>query len=235
MSDQPFDRCIVTVDGPAGSGKSTTAREVASRLGFRHLDSGALYRALTYALLTSGKESEDWEALTEASLRALPISVQAVRGGFEIRLGGRVLGPELRTEEVTAAASRLAAMPAVRNALMGLQRAAGEVGGLVADGRDMGTVVFPEADVKVFLVADLHERARRRLLERTGNEPGQEAVAREADAIAARDRRDSQRAHSPLRRPQDAVELDTTSLSFDEQVQAIVDLASRWMATERSR
>jgi len=215
---------VVTIDGPAGSGKSTTAREVARRLGFRHLDSGALYRALTFALLESGRPSQAWPELTEDDLQALDLRVTPTDGGFDIRLGSRLLGEELRSERVTAQVSPLARLPAVRASLLGLQRAAGEAGRLVADGRDMGTVVFPDAEVKVFLQADLAERARRRILERTGRPGTDTEIAHEAEDIAARDKRDTEREVSPLRRPDDAVDLDTTRLSFEEQVRAVVEL-----------
>jgi cytidylate kinase len=217
---------VITLDGPAGSGKSTTAREVARRLGFRHLDSGALYRGMAYALLSS-RGAESWETLTEEDLRALPLRLQPMEGGFEIHLAGRPLRGELRTQDVTSHASRLARLRPVRASLLELQRSAGARGGLVADGRDMGTVVFPDADVKVFLVAELEERARRRFLERTGMEPDPDEVRGEADAIAERDRQDSERVHAPLRKPEGALELDTTRLSFAEQVEAVVDLARR--------
>jgi len=168
MSGTPRSDPIVTIDGPAGSGKSTTAREVARRLGFRHLDSGALYRALTFALLESGCPPETWPQLTENDFGALGLDVTLTHGGVDLRLGGRTLDAELRSEQVTAQVSPLARLPAVRASLLGLQRAAGREGRLVADGRDMGTVVFPDAEVKIFLRADLRERARRRILERTG-------------------------------------------------------------------
>jgi cytidylate kinase len=223
MSRAARSGLVVTIDGPAGSGKSTTAREVARRLGFRHLDSGALYRALTFALLETGRPPEAWPELTEDDFRALELQVTPTDGGFEIRFGGRRLDAELRSEWVTAQVSPLARLPAVRASLLGLQRAAGREGRLVADGRDMGTVVFPDAEVKVFLQADLRERARRRILERTGK-PGTDAeVTREAEDIATRDKRDSERTVSPLRRPDDAMDLDTTRLSFEEQVRAVVD------------
>lgn len=222
--DEPTRRegPVVTLDGPAGSGKSTTAREVARRLGFRHLDSGALYRALTVALLESGTPREGWESVTLSELRALGVGVEAEGAELRVLLRGRVLGDELRTPEVTALVSPLARIPAVREALLGLQREAGRRGRLVADGRDMGTVVFPEAEVKVFLVADLRERARRRLREQEGVEPTAARVDEEMALIAERDERDSSRAISPLRRPDGAFELDTTELSFEEQVEAVV-------------
>lgn len=218
------DGPVVTLDGPAGSGKSTTAREVARRLGFRHLDSGALYRALTVALLESGIPRDAWDTLSVDDLRALGVQVAPDGEALRVLLGTRVLEDELRTPEVTALVSPLARLAAVRGALMDLQREAGRHGRLVADGRDMGTVVFPDAEVKVFLVADLRERARRRLLEQTGAAPDTPAVDAEMVRIAQRDERDSQREISPLRRPDDAVELDTTSLSFEEQVETVVRL-----------
>jgi cytidylate kinase len=213
---------VVTVDGPAGSGKSTTARAVARRLGFKHLDSGALYRGLTLALLESGRPETEWPTLTTDQLRALDVHLAPAEGGFRILIAGREVDRELRSERVTRLVSALARVPAARSALLDLQREAGRHGSLVADGRDMGTVVFPDAEVKVFLVADLPERARRRLLERTGREPSRDEVASEAEAILARDLADSERTVSPLRRPADAIELDTTRLDFEEQVDAVV-------------
>jgi cytidylate kinase len=215
---------IVTLDGPAGSGKSTTAREVARRLGFRHLDSGALYRALTYALLQAGIPESTWPALRADELRALGVSLHPIEGGFEVRLGGRPLVAELRSAAVTGRVAGLAKLPAARACLLDLQRQAGAVGRLVADGRDMGTVVFPDAEVKVFLVADLRERARRRLREAGAGGAGEEHLAAQAEAIAARDDVDSARDISPLRRPDGAVEIDTTGITFEEQVAQVVAL-----------
>lgn len=218
---------LVTVDGPAGSGKSTTAREVARRLGFRHLDSGALYRALTLALLDGGVAPERWPELDAEELGALGVGLESGEEGFRVRIGPRAVGSELREPSVTGRVSLLAGLPAARACLLELQRAAGREGRLVADGRDMGTVVFPDADVKVFLVADLEERARRRLREHGGPEDDPAALAREAEAIAARDRLDSERSISPLERAPDAHLLDTTELSPDQQVEHVVELVRR--------
>jgi len=213
---------IVTLDGPAGSGKTTTAREVARRLGFRHLDSGALYRALAYGLLEAGLDPEDWSGLSESDLSALGVAIRPAEPDYDVVLGDRVLGPEIRTQEVTAHSSGLAKLPAVRAHLLTLQRDAGRVGGLVADGRDMGTVVFPDAEVKVYLLADLSERARRRLRERMDGPLDETAVREEALRLDRRDRADSERELSPLRQPEDAFVLDTTRLSFEQQVETVV-------------
>lgn len=213
---------VVTLDGPAGSGKSSTAKEVARRLGFLHLDSGALYRALTVALLESEIPEEDWPELSAEELDRFPIRLQRAPQGLIVLLGDRPLIGELRTPEVTERVSPLSALPAVRAWLLEAQRRAGREGGLVADGRDMGTVVFPDAEVKVFLTAELRERARRRFLEREGRLPEEEELAAEAEKIQARDTRDSGRAVAPLKKPEGAMELDTTELTFEEQVQAII-------------
>ena len=224
---------VVTVDGPAGSGKSSTAKEVARRLGFRHLDSGAFYRALTHGLLAAGIGSERWQGLTSSDLDEVGVSVQPTREGFRVFLGTHPLEDELRSPSVTAQVSGLAGLAVVRAWLLGIQREAGRPGCLVADGRDMGTVVFPGAEAKVFLTADLPERARRRLDEQGVVDPSAAELEREVARIGERDRGDSEREFSPLRRPEGALELDTTHLTFDEQVEAVlrhvseVDVPSR--------
>ena len=214
---------VVTLDGPAGSGKSTTAKEVARRLGFRHLDSGGLYRALTLALLEEGIPPAQWADLTDDDMNGLPVRVSSPGTEFVIEVAGRVVQAELRGPRVTAHVAFLASLPAARRRLLHLQHAAGEKGGLVADGRDMGSVVFPDADVKVYLVADLRERARRRL-EETGVIPKNSDDERESKIIEERDRQDSQRELSPLREPPNAHLIDTTSLNFNEQVEEVVAL-----------
>jgi len=214
----------VTLDGPAGSGKSSTAREVARRLGFRHLDSGALYRALTFALLQQRIAEEEWDALTVDDIAALDVGVTVDGEEIDVVVGGRVVRDELRTPEVTARVARLASLAPSRACLMTLQRAAGEHGSLVADGRDMGSVVFPEANVKVYLVADLEQRAKRRLKDEGVDDPTESDLGTQSAALAERDRLDSEREHSPLRKPEDAHLIDTTRLDFGEQVEAIVAL-----------
>ena len=229
---RPARRPVITLDGPAGSGKTSTAQAVAKRLDFRHLDSGALYRAVTLALLQEGLPEEDWGTLDAGQLGELDIEVVAEGDGVNIHRGGVLLTSQLRSPEVTGHVSAVASLPAVRDWLLGVQRSVGAHGNLVADGRDMGTVVFPDADVKIFLVAGLEERARRRLLQDSGKEPTAGEIEEEAERIERRDQADQRRHHSPLRRPADAVEVDTTGLTFDEQVAVIVrrvkDLTRLW-------
>ena len=221
-SPRPLAGPIVTLDGPASAGKSTTAREVARRLGFRHLNSGTFYRALAFALLDAEIVPGRWSELRTEHFDVLPLRVEPASEGFRTMLDARVLGEELRSPLVTGEASRLAALAPVRAWLLGVQREAGRGGRLVADGRDMGTVVFPEAELKFYLTADLGERARRRLRDHGVDAPTVAEIEEEARRIEDRDRCDSERRHAPLRRPDDAYEIDTTRLEFDQQVEAIV-------------
>ena len=224
---RPSEGPIVTVDGPAGSGKSSTAKAVARVLGYRHLDSGALYRALTLALLQEGIAADRWPDVSEEFLRALDVDMRPTDEAFSVWVGSRGVDSELRTEEVTDHVSHLARLPAVRGCLLDLQRRAGASGRLVADGRDMGTVVFPHAEVKVYLVADVAERARRRLLQEGAPTGGEADLALQIETITDRDRRDSERDISPLRKADDAHEIDTTRLDFQDQVAAVVTLVRR--------
>lgn len=216
---------IVTIDGPAGSGKSSTAREVARRLGYRHLDSGAFYRALTRAALDAGVPAASWPALSEADLDALGVRGESAAEGYRLRAGERDITGELRSAEVNAHVSHMAAVPAVRGWLLGRLRDAAADGDLVTDGRDMGSVVFPHADLKVFLVADPVERARRRCLEEGNAAPTDAELAEAAARLRERDRMDAARSVAPLIRPPDAVVIDTTALSFEDQVAMVVRLA----------
>jgi cytidylate kinase len=218
-------RTLVTLDGPAGVGKSTTARAVARELGYCYLDSGALYRAVTWALLERGVDPSTWDDLSPETLAGLGIRAGSVGPTLEIRCGDRLLMDELRTPEVTAAVSSVARVPAVRDWLLDAQRAAAETGGLVADGRDMGTVVFPEAWAKVFLQADVAERARRRLGDQGVHDPSPDELEAEAARLAERDRKDSEREVAPLRRPEGSLLVDATDLDFEEQVRTIVGYA----------
>jgi len=221
-------RPVVAIDGPAGSGKSTTARAVARELGYVHLDSGAVYRAVTLCALEGlGRPADAWTGATVvAAARAGALSVRITAGALDVRLGTHPAEPAIRSDAVTAEVSRVAAMPEVRDYVNALLRTTARDGGVVMDGRDIGTVVFPDAEVKVFLVADPAERARRRLLEK-GRASTAEAVREEAQALTTRDRRDSTREVAPLARAADAVQLDTTGLTFEEQVARVVALVRR--------
>jgi CMP/dCMP kinase len=215
---------IIAIDGPAGSGKSSTARAVARRLGFRHLDSGAFYRAITWAALQRGVPEEQWPGLTHGQLDELDVMGRPGPTGFTLLVAGREVADEIRAPEVNAAVSIMARVPAVRDWLLQTLRDAARGTDLVADGRDIGTVVFPEAELKVFLVADPAERARRRLLQ-MGLPDDPASVRDEVRRIEARDRIDSGRAVAPLRAAADARTLDTTRLSFEAQVETIVSWA----------
>jgi cytidylate kinase len=220
LGDDPYDDMddvVVAIDGPAGSGKSTVARAVADRAQLRHLDTGATYRALTLALLRQGVPPTDPDAVAAAA-KSVDLTLELApgrTGSVRVLLDGAVLGEELRTPEVNAAVSPVSAVPAVREQLVELQRAVIGLGGLVAEGRDVGTVVWPQAEVKVFLTADAAERARRR---------GGPAGGESAEAVARRDRLDSGRATSPTRAAPDATVIDSTSRDADDVVAEIVTL-----------
>lgn len=218
---------IIAMDGPAGSGKSSTAREVARRLGYLHVDSGAFYRALTYALLEAGVPEDAWDALDADRLDGLGVRGEREPGTGEVRLrvGDEVVGPELRTDRVNAHVSHVARITGVRSWLLGRLRALAESEDVVVDGRDIGTAVFPDAPLKVFLVADPEIRARRRLKQEGVAEPDRATLLEAIDRLKERDRLDSEREVAPLKAAEDAVRVDTTSLTFEEQVEAILELA----------
>ncbi|UCC82727.1 MAG: (d)CMP kinase [Gemmatimonadota bacterium] len=221
---------IIAIDGPAGSGKTTTAQEVARRLGFLHLDSGALYRAFALAACERGWVGPAGDVPREriVELAALDVDGEVVQGAIMAVLEGRRLAEEIRTPEVTACASIVSAHPEIREQVNAVLRrlAAQNPTGIVCEGRDMGTAVFPEAELKVYMDAQPEERARRRLLQR-GEDVSRESVSRESARLVARDRQDSRRAASPLRKAEDATVVDTTRLSFEEQVAQIVEAARR--------
>lgn len=216
---------VVAVDGPAASGKSTAARGVAERLGFHHLNSGILYRAIAWAALEGGWEDAE-PAAVEDRLGELGLELVPSRGGFRVRVEGREPGAALRSGEVAEAASELSGLAAVRARVNRLVRGVAARLDLVCDGRDVGTAIFPDAALKVFLTADPAERARRRLVEE-GREPTPERVERTAARIAARDEADAGRELDPLREAEDAVVIDTTSLGPAEVVDRIAVEAAR--------
>ena len=222
---------IIAIDGPAGSGKSSTAREVARRLGYLHVDSGAFYRALTYALLEEDVPEAEWDDLEPETLDGL--GVRGERGGddeggigLRMRVDGAVVDRELRTDAVNDHVSHVARIPGVRSWLLGRLRGLAEEEDVVVDGRDIGTAVFPDADLKVFLVAAPEVRARRRLLEEGVEEPDRDTLLAAIERLMERDRQDREREVAPLRAAEDAVRVDTTALTFDEQVAAILELAA---------
>lgn len=218
---------IIAIDGPAGSGKSSTARAVADRLGFRHLDSGAFYRALTWAAMHANIPGERWDALRADELAAFDVQVEpagAEASAVRMRVAGRDVTDDIRGPDVTARVPAMARVPAVRDWLLDRLRDVAADGSVVADGRDIGTVVFPDADLKVFLVAEVRTRAQRRLLQ-SGLADDEDAIDAEVRRIEQRDRTDSSREVAPLRAAEDAVRLDTTGLDFAEQVERIVELA----------
>ncbi len=215
---------IIAIDGPAGSGKSTTARTVAERLGFRHLESGAFYRALTLAAQRAGVPETAWDELSRHELDAFDVRAEPAGRGFRILLGGDDVTQAIRSPDVTAGVSRMAAIPAVRAWLLERLREVAQREDVVCEGRDIGTVVFPDADLKVFLTADPEVRARRRLRDQGRQDPSREELIAETRRLMERDRRDSTRAVAPLRRADDAVPVDTTALTFDEQIAAILEL-----------
>ncbi len=211
---------IVAIDGPAGAGKSTIARRVAARLGAVYIDTGAMYRAVAVRALRANANLADAAAL-EALASASEIRFEP--GNSRVLLNGEDVTEAIRKPEISAAASKASAVPAVRRVLVGMQRRMGSSGSVVMEGRDIGTVVFPNAEVKVFLDADPEVRAARRIreLEEKGQAPPAAEVARE---IQERDHRDSTRADSPLVCAADAVRIDTTALSLDQVESAILEI-----------
>ena len=213
---------VITIDGPSGSGKGTVAGILAKRLGWNLLDSGALYRLLAFAAGNHGVALDN-EALLEKLAAHLDVQFVGATDGKPARiiLEGDEVTHAIRSEAVAAGASKVAALPAVRDALLKRQRAFQEFPGLVADGRDMGTVVFPDAPLKVFLTASAEERARRRYLQlkAKGDDVSLSGLL---DEIRARDERDTQRAIAPLKPAADAIQLDSTELSIEQVLERIM-------------
>ena len=213
-------RFVIAIDGPAASGKSSTAQAVAERLGMHHADSGALYRAATLARMGKSGTPESWNS--ESVLHEAARVTLGRRGtSFEILLQGKPVDEELHTPAITALVSMVAKMEPVREWVNERMRSCAAEGPIVVDGRDMGTAVFPRAQLKIFLVAKAEERARRRLLQRLGRIPMDAEVKAEAEALKQRDAKDA----AQTRQAADAVLIDTTHLTQEEQVERIVDLA----------
>ena len=217
---------IVAIDGPAGSGKSTIAKEIARQLGFNKLDTGAMYRAVTFAALDRGIDLDD-----EAAIDALAkqIEIRFTNGTGEdtrLTIDDQDASAAIRTPQVDANVSKVSAYPGVRAAMLIHQRRAAEDRDIVAEGRDIGTVVFPNAQVKVFLTADPRERARRRVLQLT-SEQREAEVNETLDALKQRDKLDSSREVAPLVPAEDAVHVDSTAHTIDEVVSIIEDLINQ--------
>lgn len=217
---------IVAIDGPAGSGKSTVARRVAAALGHVYIDTGAIYRALGLAAKRQNLALDDGPALADLA-RGLDLRFEPGPEGQVVKLAGEDVSIAIRSSEISMAASRVSARPEVRAALLQMQRTLAHgsgITGAVLEGRDIGTVVFPEAQLKIFLDADPVERARRRHaeLQARGQESSLQAVTAE---LATRDANDRNRTHAPLRQAADAVRLDTTPLDVDGVIEAILQLA----------
>jgi cytidylate kinase len=213
-------RTVIAIDGPAASGKSSTAQWVAERLAFRHVDSGSLYRGLTAAMLRTGVPSDQWSGDALVA-RGASVGLRPETTSFAVLLDGEPAEEELRGSRVTDHVSLVAGMPEVRAWVNERVREAAATHDVVVDGRDMGTAVFPDASLKVFLIADPWERARRRLVQRLGRRPTDAEIAEETDQIVKRDSRDATQTVQAA----DAVLLDTTYLTQEEQVERIVALA----------
>jgi cytidylate kinase len=212
-------RLIIAIDGPSGAGKGTVARSVAARLGYRHIDTGAMYRAVAWKARQQGIDLADEHAIAALGQRA--------RFDLDgrIAIDGDDVGAAIRTPEIDRAATIVARHPAVRRVLVARQHAYGEGGGVVMEGRDIGTVVFPDADVKIYLDASPEERARRRAADPAHTSAKGTQLSDVATALAERDRSDSTRATSPLAIAPDATVVDTTGLPVDvviEQVLALI-------------
>ncbi|MEH7460791.1 (d)CMP kinase [Bacillus thuringiensis] len=221
-------RISIAIDGPAAAGKSTVAKIVAKKLSYVYIDTGAMYRTVTYAALEQGIDIENEEELM-GIIRDIDISFQQGENVQLVFLNGKDVSEVIRTPEVTNRVSIVAKHRLVREEMVRRQQALAEKGGVVMDGRDIGTHVMPNAEVKIFMLASVEERAERRHLENTqkGFSSNLEQLKEE---IARRDKLDSEREVSPLKKAEDAIELDTTSLSIEEVVQKIMDIVSTTFA-----
>ncbi|NQT27124.1 (d)CMP kinase [candidate division KSB1 bacterium] len=216
---------IVTIDGPAASGKSTTARLVAEKKGWLYLDTGAMYRAMAVKALQQGLSLDDQDGIARMADETT-INMKTSNEGARVYVDGVEVTHKIRTPEVDKAVGPVCEVPRVREILVSLQRRIGEKGSLVTEGRDMGTVVFPDADLKYYMIASIHSRAERRQkdLERQGIVMSLQKLSEE---IERRDLRDQSRTNSPLKPADDAIQLDTSQMTIDEQVETVLKRIAR--------
>jgi len=223
-------RPVVAIDGPAGAGKSTVTKLVAERLGYLLVDTGALYRTIALAAQlrsVSWDDSQRVEALADELVESQAVAmVRGDDGRMRVLLEGSDVSDRIRTQDIGQGASKVSAMPGVRSALLDMQRSAGKGGGVVLEGRDIGTVVFPDAEAKFFLTANTDERARRRVAELTAAGKPVDTEQTKAEIIA-RDTRDSTRAAAPLRKADDAIEIDSSALGPDAVVAKMADVVAQ--------
>lgn len=222
-------KLIVAIDGPAGAGKSTVAKRLAKELGYTYMDTGAMYRAFAWKARQGGVDLEDEEKLREV-LRRTNVELLDREGTPRVLLDGRDVTSEIRTPELSQWASKISALGPVRERMVELQRAMGARGGMVVEGRDIGTVVFPQAEVKIFLTAGPEERAKRRFAE-LQSQGKQVSLDETMEEMKERDRRDQERALAPLRRAEDAVAIDSTAYGVDEVMERIMREIKNKMST----
>ncbi len=208
---------IIAIDGPSGAGKSTIARLLADRLSYIYLDTGAMYRVVALMVKRSGVSIDDENALSEVCGKVNISFERATDGGYRVLTNGEDVTRDIRTPEISLLTSCISAKKVVRDSLLQLQRQTGSGGGVVLEGRDIGTVVFPDADIKFFLTASADERGKRRFLELQAKGENT-TLERTISEVVQRDMQDEQREHAPLRKAQDAIDIDTTTLSIEEVI-----------------